>query len=186
MAPGELAAVLRALLAEHPDLRTEAESIATAMVSSPCAEDVAADVFDAVTSLGIESLHGRAGRTPWGYVEPSEAAWNLLHEAVEDFFDDMRRRIDLGLNDAVEATCCGIVIGLYRSRAHGAGSDGPLGWAQDFPSEEACAAIAELIRAFPAQGRGAARDRLAAALGDSVPEWDAMIARAAERAANKR
>ncbi len=104
-APGELVAVLRALLARHPDLRDEAESIAFAMVSSASVGDIAADVLDAVSSLGINSFHGRTGKQPWGYAEPSEAAWELLHEAVENFLGDMKRCADLGLNEAAEATC---------------------------------------------------------------------------------
>ncbi len=69
--------MLRAPLAKHPDLRQEAESIAIEMVSSPSVENVAENVLDAVTSLDIDSFHGRAGKQPWGYVEPTETAWEL-------------------------------------------------------------------------------------------------------------
>jgi hypothetical protein len=147
MAPQELATVLRALLTKHPALRAEAEQIATDMIAAPSVEDVADDVHDAVTSLGIDSFHGRAGKQPWGYVEPSQAAWELLGETLEDVFADMKRRADLGLTEAAEAICRGIVLGLHKAK--GAGSDGPLGWAPDFPAEEACHAVAELIGSCP-------------------------------------
>ena len=184
MAPTELLTVLRALLAKHADLRTEAEQIAVDMISSPSVDDVAEDVRGAVTSLGIDSFHGRAGKQPWGYVEPSQAAWDLLGEAVEDILADMKRRMDLGLHEAAEAICCGIVLGLHK--AEGAGSDGPLGWAPDFPAEEACHAVAELIRASATKDRGATRNRLIEALGSLVPGWEEMITRAADRAMNNR
>jgi len=93
---------LAATLAKHPDLRTEAEQIAVDMISSPSVDDVAEDVRGAVTSLGIDSFHGRTGKQPWGYVEPSQAAWDLLGEAVEDILADMKRRMDLGLHEAAE------------------------------------------------------------------------------------
>jgi len=177
MAPSELATVLRTLLEKHPNLRPEAEAVAVEMVSFSSVEDVAEDVFDAVTSLGIDAFHGRAGKQPWGYVEPSQAAWDLLGEAVEDVVSDMKRRIDLGLQKAAETICCGIVLGLHKAK--GVGSDGPLGWAPDFPAEEACHAVAELLRACPAKDRGTVRDGLVETLGGIVPEWVEMIERAA-------
>lgn len=184
MAPHELATVLRALLTKHPVLRAEAEQIATDMIATPSIENVADDVHDAVTSLGIDSFHGRAGKQAWGYVEPTEAAWELLGEAVEDIVADMKRRMDLGLHEAAEAICCGIVLGLHKAK--GVGSEGPLGWAPDFPAEEACHAVAELIASCPPKVRGATRNRLVEALGGLMPGWDEMITRAADRAMNHR
>ena len=184
MAPLELARILRAVLAKHPELRAEAEQIAIAMIAAPSVEDVAHSVHDAVTSLDIESLHGRGGKQAWGYVEPTEAAWELLGEAVEDALADMKRRSDLGLHEAAEAICVGIVLGLHRAR--GATPDVLLGWAPDFPAEEACHAIAELIGAASPKDRGAIRKRLVVALGELVPGWDEMICRVADRAARSR
>jgi hypothetical protein len=180
MSPGELAVVLQALLKKHPDLKPEAEAVAIEMVSFPSFEDIAEDVLDAVASLGIDAFHGRAGKQPWGYVDPSQAAWDLLGEAVEDVVADMKRRMELGLETAAETICCGIVMGLHKAK--GVGSDGPLGWAPDFPAEEACHTVAELIRTCPAEDRSEVHDRLIEALGDLVPGWHKMLSRAAERA----
>ena len=141
MAPNELAEVLWALLKNHSGLKAEARAIALNMLSSPSVDDIAGGVFDAVTSLEVEALHGRAGKHAWGYVEPSQAAWEILEEAVEGFLADMKRLLDLGLGAAAVAICCGIVAGLHEVEE--AGSDGLLGWAPDFPAEEACYAVAE-------------------------------------------
>lgn len=178
--PGELAQVLRALLKKHPDLKTEAEAIAVEMVSSSSVEETAEEVLDAVTALDLDSLNGRAGSHSWGYVEPTEAAWELLEEAVEDVVADMKRRMGLGLETAAETICLGIVVGLHRAKD--VASDGPLGWAKDFPAEGACNAVAELLRTCPPEGRRAVRDRLMEALAGLVPDWREMIARAADRA----
>jgi len=180
MSPGELAVVLRDLLNDHPDLRPEAEAIAVETVSSPSVEDIAEEVLDAVTSLDLDSLNDRAGSHSWGYVGPTEAAWELLQEAVEDVVADMKRRMELGLDTAAEAICRGIVAGLHKAKD--VGSDGPLGWAEDFPAEQACHVVAELIRTCPVEKRPAVRDRLVDALGDLVPAWHVMISRAADRA----
>jgi len=176
----EHAVVLRALLKEHPDLRALAETIAVEMVSSPSDEDIAEDVCDAVTSLDLDSLNARAGKHSWGYVEPTEAAWELLQEAVEDVIADMKRRMELGVGTAAEAIYCGIVAGLHK--ATHAVSDGPLAWAPDFPVEHACYVVAELIRTCPVENRAATRDRLVDALVVLVPAWHEMISRDADRA----
>ena len=184
MTPDELADVLHTFLAKHPELRAEAQRIAIDLIASPSVKDVADEVYDAVTSLGLDSLNGRAGKQAWGYTEPSEAAWELLGEAVEDVLVDMKRRADAGLNKAAEAICCGIVLGLHR--VTGASSDGPMGWAPDFPADEACEAVSELIRIYPPKDRRTTRNRLVEALVRLVPSWDDMVKQAADQAIFKR
>jgi hypothetical protein len=180
MSPGELAQVLHALLRKHPDLKPEAEAIAVDLVSSSSVEDTAEQVLDAVTALDLDSLNDRAGSHSWGYVEPTEAAWELLEEAVQDVIADMKRRMDLGLETAAETICLGIVVGLHKAK--NVVSDGPLAWAEDFPAEAACNAVAELLRMCPAEDRKAVHDRLMEALASLVPDWRKTIARAADRA----
>jgi hypothetical protein len=179
MVPDELAMVLRTLLAKHPELRSEAESIAVDAISAFSLEDTADDVLDAVTSLGIDAFYGRTGKKPWGYVEPTEAAWELLGEATEDFITDMKRLAELGLQQAAQKICCAVVLGLHRSK--GMRTDGPLGWAPGFPAEQACHTVEELLRILPVRSRRPARDRLMKALGTIVPEWSTMITRCVDR-----
>lgn len=167
MSPGEQAGILRTLLERHPELRREAEAEAVEMMSAPSEEDVAEDVFDAVSSLSIEALNGRAGKQPFGYVEPGEAAWEILEEAVEGFVADMKRRATLGLIEAATVICCGIVLGLHR--AEHAGSKELLEWAPDFPSEAACNAVVELMRSFPAAARESVRAHLLLAAASREP-----------------
>ena len=180
LAPAELAEVLRTLLKKHSRLKAEAEAIAVEMVSFPSADDIALEVFDAVTSLDVEALHGRAGKHSWGYVEPSQAAWEILEESVEGYLADMKRRLDLGLGEAAVALCRGVVVGLHYVEEDGL--DGLLGWAPDFPAEEACYAVSELIRTCPRKERGALHRSLTEALGDAVPSWRDWIESAAKDA----
>jgi len=172
--------VLKILLERHQTLREEAEQIATELVSSPSLEDIADDVLAAVTSIGIDAVNARAGRTSWGYVDPTDGAWELLEEAVEGIVDDMKRRMALGRGNAAEAMCRGIVVGLRRAGEFE--SDGALGWAPDFPAEEACNVIEELLRACPAKARKNLRDRLVQALAQDVPDWSEMLEQVANRA----
>jgi hypothetical protein len=81
--PEEAAAVLNQLLGKRPELKSEAERLAIQIVSAASIEDVAEEVYREITSIDLEALNGRAGSHSWGYVEPSEAATELLSEAVE-------------------------------------------------------------------------------------------------------
>jgi hypothetical protein len=172
--------VLKILLERHQTLREEAEQIATELVSSPSLEDIADDVLAAVTSIGLDAVNARAGRTSWGYVDPTDAASELIEEAVEDVISDMKRRMGFGLGNAAEAICRGIVVGLRRAEEFE--SDGALGWAPDFPAEEACHVVEELIRTSPGKERKNLRDRLVKALAQDVPDWSEMLEQAANRA----
>jgi hypothetical protein len=173
--------VLRSLIERHPQLIAEAEEIAQATMSDVDADTVAEDVQQAVLDLDIDDFDTRAGRHSWGYVEPTEAAWELLEEAIDPFLADMKRHIELGFEAAATATCAGIVLGLYRCDGN---SDQVLGWAVDFPAEAAGNAVATLA------GESAARHRRTWRLGDAildqVPRWASMIGRASEPASGKR
>jgi hypothetical protein len=174
---GEAADVPRALLEQHPELAAEAERLATSVVTDVDVEAIAEDVEQAVLDLDLDDLNARAGRQRWGYVEPTEAAWELLEEALEPHLSEMRRRIELSLEAAAVAACQGIVSGLYRCQ--GQTTDKVLAWAEDFPAESAGEAVATLARASAAKHRRAWR--LPAAFKEQVPEWADLIDRAARR-----
>src|SRR6266478_2702389 len=82
LAGEEANAVLRQLLEKHSELRAEAERIAVGLLSSQSVEDIAAEVSDAMMGVDLDALNGRAGKHAWGYVEPGDAAMELLEEAI--------------------------------------------------------------------------------------------------------
>ena len=106
-----------------------------------------------MNSIGLEELGGRAGKHSWGYVEPSQAAWDLLEESVEDIRADMKRRFETGMKPAPEKICQGIVLGLHE--VDGTNSDGALGCAPDFPAEAAARSLSILLELYPQRQRGA-------------------------------
>lgn len=130
----EAASVLTSLVARHPELRSEVEAIAREALNGDSFLEIADDVEAAVLQYGYDDLNGRAGGHSWGYVEPTEAAWELLEEAVQPFIDDMTRYLSAGLEEPARRSCQGVLLGLYRAR--GGGGNDILGWAPDFPSEE--------------------------------------------------
>ncbi len=173
--PDEATNVLRSLLEQHPELNVEAEDLACAAVNDVDVEAIADDVEQEVLALDIDDLGARAGCKSWGYVEPTEAAWEMLDEAIDPFLNEMSRQIELGFQASAVATCQGIVLGLYRCR--GKSSDQILGWAEDFPAETAGHAAATLARESTARHR--CTWQLSHDFVDQVPEWREMLERAA-------
>lgn len=165
LTPFESAALLRTLLQRRPDLRADAEAIAESMLADADIDQVADEVEDAIRQSDVDELHGRAGRQPEGYVEPGEAAWAILEEAIEPFNDDLRRRLDLGRHDAAMSLAIGIVLGLYRCRRH---DDADLiAWAEDSLLEAAAGAL-QVAVAAPRPDRPA---KLPERLVREAPEW---------------
>ena len=176
--PVEAAEVLGSLLDRHPELVGEAEELAAAIVTAIEAEDIADEVAEAVTAPGYEELNARAGRHQWGYTEPSDAAWEIVEEALQPFLDDLKRLIELGFEAAATETCRGIVTGLYRIKDRG--DDRVLGWAPDFPPEGAGEAVHTL--AAESVARHGRKWTLPEALLVQVPGWNVMLERAAREA----
>jgi hypothetical protein len=178
----EARAVLHRLLSAHPDLRTEAEQAARSLLGQVSFESVADDVEHALRSLDLDDLGERAGRHRGGYTSPTEAAWELLQEAVDPFLSDLKRQMELGLEREALEICKGILLGLYRIRD--TRGDEFLGWVEDFPAEAAADAVRVLAggKQKVAAASRRARPHFDRAFVDKhVPEWGDLIARVLER-----
>lgn len=113
----EHATVLTALLAAHPQLRPDAEQAAEQVLAGASTDAVADEVAWALQEIPLEELAGRCGRIRGrGYVHEDEAAWELVHEVIDPFLMDLRRRAGLGLANAAATIAIGIVTGLYQAR----------------------------------------------------------------------
>jgi hypothetical protein len=134
LTPAERGEVLAGLLVAHPELEGDAERIAKDLLSSTSTEQVAAEVEAALVWIPLDALGARAGRVRGrGYVHETDAALELVEEAIEPFRSDLERRAALGLTDAATRVAVGIVAGLYRVREPEigtvlayAGEDAPL------------------------------------------------------------
>jgi len=93
----ERGAVLDELLRSQPALRKAAERIAREQLADAEHEMVAEEVESELRSLSSDELSGRAGRQRWGYVEPTEAAWQLLEERAGSYEREIERLLALGM-----------------------------------------------------------------------------------------
>jgi hypothetical protein len=117
LTPAELAVVLSQLLAAQHELVEHAEHLARQQVAQVDADAVAEDVAAALRWIDVDQLAGRAGRVRGrGYVHESEAAYELLEEAVQPYLDDLQRRVALGMPEAVLGLGVGIIRGLAQCR----------------------------------------------------------------------
>jgi hypothetical protein len=142
---GEKAAVLDDLVAADHELEDRAERAARSRLTQVDADDVANAVVAALLALDQEDLVANAGRTRYGYVEPTEAAWFLLEAAVEPWHEDITRRASLGLTEAARRLGLGILQALQSVERHIRNDDLLVSWAPDFPDETADRVV-ELLR----------------------------------------
>lgn len=80
-------------------------------------ETVANEVQAVLASIDREAIGERSGQVEYGYVEPAEAAHELLHERMKPFRNQLERFQALDLNEPEDQYLRGVLIGLYRSRS---------------------------------------------------------------------
>lgn len=167
--------VLRALLSRHPGLSAEAEAVATALAADVSRDRVVAQVVDAIESVGLDDLAARAGRQAHGYVEPSEAAWEILEETVEPATAEIARLLSFGLEGPARAQCEGVLLGLYAAGVEDGGHE-LIAYAPDFPAEAAAQALDAWLRA-PGGPRIFDEELL-----EELLEWAELVQRVEKRA----
>jgi len=134
------------------------------------AEAIAHEVLEALEWLEVEEVWDRAGPKRDGYVDTSEAADEMIAEALEPFLADMARYNDLGMAEASIFTCLGILSGLYRFENE---SDSEFkNWAPDLSGEYASVALEEWKKGRPPE---AAMRKLRALIADNLPRWAASL-----------
>ena len=181
----EAAAVLRGLLARHAELRPEAEAIARSVLGEVSMLTVAGEVEDALLQFDYDDLNSRAGSHSWGYVEPSEAAGELLEEAIEPFVTQMTRHLEMRLETEALEVCQGILLGLYQVR-DGAGND-ILGEVSEFPDETAAYVVdlwtgKDKVKAGGGRKTGPRRTIPREFVRQQVPEWEWILEAAGHKA----
>ena len=168
LSQAERAALLGDLLAEHPELIGDAERLANRRLAGADRHAVADDVSWSLGSLELEQLNLRAGyQRGRGYVDPVEAASELLEEALQPHLDDIARLAGLGLPAAAQEVAAGALLGLYQYRDQPP-EDTLMVEAPDFPAE-AADQVMDALRAAgvdPPEG-----------LGELLPDWSNLLHR---------
>lgn len=156
--------VLRRMLSARPDLISEAEHLASALLTLASATDIAARVSQAVLRLDWDDVN--VGPQPGGYVEPAEAAWEAIQRALKPHLEDLQRRLRLKREEEALEVCKGIVAGLYRAEQN---KTEFMHHAEDAPSEYAAQAV-EMWRR-----RNRRREFPITFAKRFAPDWDWLI-----------
>ena len=133
----EKAAVLDELVAADHELEGCVERAARSRLAHVETAEVASAVTAALLALDQEDLAVSAGRTRYGYFEPTEVAYLLLEAAVEPWLEDITRGAGIGLADAARRVGLGILEALQRIEEHLRSDDLLVSWAPDFACETA-------------------------------------------------
>ncbi|WP_371779715.1 hypothetical protein [Streptosporangium subroseum] len=113
----ERADVLVALIEAHPELAAEAERLAGSLLAGHGRERTAHSIAAELRGLHLGDLAGRAGpRWDGGHVDPVDAAYELVQEAVQPYLDDVARRARAGARAAALEVGLGLLSGLYGCR----------------------------------------------------------------------
>jgi hypothetical protein len=158
----EKAAMLDDMLRSHPGLRAEAERVAREHLVDTDVEGIADAVAWELRHHASDEVFERAGEHSWGYVDPTEAAWELLEEAVGQFGREIERLITLDMTGPAVDTALGVIVGLYRCRGCD-DNDLALSWAPDFPLEHARSIVDDLAKAGIEPPAGP--------IAELAPEW---------------
>ncbi|MDN5749207.1 MAG: hypothetical protein L0H64_11930 [Pseudonocardia sp.] len=166
LSPAEKAELLDALLTARPELRGQAEELATRRLSKVDSTGVVDAVESALRSAEIDELDGRAGHRPGiGYLHPVDAAAEILDELLRPFLDDLQRHARLGMTAATTEVAVGILHGLHRCR------DGGLGSLLEYSPDSADERAAQVVW----QCRALAVDLPVDDLVDALPSWEPLF-----------
>jgi hypothetical protein len=136
-------------------------------------------VEDALRALDYDALNARAGSHEWGYMEPSEAAWEIMEETLEPFVNDLKRHLELGLETEAKEICQGLVLGCYRLSERKEGD--VLGWAPDFPAEAAGDALEIWRRGSEGSKHSGSKQKenplFSADFLNMIPKWIPVVER---------
>lgn len=114
--PRERADLLPALLARHPEITETLEALALTRIRDVDADAITGRLAARLRDLPLDELAARAGKHPGTYVHETDAAYEIVVEALAPFEEDLWRASDLQLGDVATTILLGIVAGLYRCR----------------------------------------------------------------------
>jgi hypothetical protein len=114
LSPSDALSILKTLAVNDEQLANRIAEIALDRLNQVDPEEIAAVVYDALNFLEVEELWDRAGSTRHGYVEPGEAADQMIDEVLEPFLIDMKKYQQLGLSVHARQLCIGLLAGLRR------------------------------------------------------------------------
>jgi hypothetical protein len=159
-------AILKVLAARNENLAQEIDAVAKELFSHVEIDEMAANVQMELESLHVEDIWDRAGAKRNGYVDPGDAAWEVIEEALKPFRDEVDKYKQLSMLQEAHLACQGILKGIYDF--HKTSSTEYKQWAVDAPADYFRVVLADWKKLFP--GRPSF-PRMTAFLQNHCPDW---------------
>ena len=147
--PDDAYRVLMTLLRENPSFEEKIYQVATQILSDVDSDEIMEDVYYELESLDVEDLYNRSGKTRYGYVEPSEEAWEMIEEVIEPFIDEMKKCQERAMPLMAKIYCAGIIKGLQKFE--GESNSDFSDWAPDAPGEQIENVFSEWKKGCPSE-----------------------------------
>lgn len=120
LSPEEAKSLLRLLSKENSKLAARIEELAKAKISDVDAYNVADDVYRVLVSIDVEDLWNRPnGSNRFRYVEPVEAAYEMVEEALEPFAEQLKKYRKLAMYQEMKRVGLGIANGILKFTKEG-------------------------------------------------------------------
>jgi len=133
LSPTDALTILRTLANSDEQLARRIAEVATAHLSEVDTEEVAAVLYDELDALEVEEVWDRAGPKRHGYVDPGEAADQMIEEVIDPYLEELKKYQELGMNTEANRMCMGLLLGLYRFKHESTSKF--KDWAPDATSE---------------------------------------------------
>jgi hypothetical protein len=170
LSPNDALSVLRTPANSDEQLARRIAEIATAHLSEVDPEEIAFFLYDELNALEVEEVWDRAGPTRHGYVDPGEAADQMIEEVIDPYLEELKKYQELGMNTEANRVCMGLLLGLYRFD-HESTSEFK-NWAPDAPSSFAWTVVDAWKAGAPSRADVAA---IKAFIEDEMGGWGARL-----------
>jgi hypothetical protein len=167
----EAQSILRTLADSDKQLAAYIVELAMACLKRVDPEEVATFLYEELDALEVEEVWDRAGRTRYGYVDPGEAADEMIEEVVEPYLEELKKYQGLGMNAEANKMCMGMLLGLYRFECESTSEF--KNWAPDAPSAFADAVVDAWNAGAPSRADTAA---VKAFVEDELSGWGPRLA----------
>jgi hypothetical protein len=140
LSPADALAVLKILTRDDEQLAARVAEIATARLSAVDPGEVALELYEELEFLKVEEVWDRAGPSSrHGYVEPAQAAEQMIDEVIAPYLEELKKLQALGMNAQANGTCMGLLLGLYKFERESRSEF--KDWASDAPGAFAWAVV---------------------------------------------
>ncbi len=107
-------AILKQLAESDEQLAERIAEMALTQLSRVDPEELAIVIYDALDALEVEEVWDRSGATRHGYVDPAEAADQMISEVITPHLEEMKKYRKLGMPAQANRLCMGLLMGLYQ------------------------------------------------------------------------